>query len=277
MQANVTLTNSSEFNLSNEEVFLRGIPTSINVGQLSTDALRLLVFYVAKAGPYKLAVESGFFTGTLGDWLTSLYGTGDGAGIQGPVGADGKSTYDLFLETLDAEATIPTLEEWLLTLVGPQGPAGTNGIDGINGVDGEAGEKGAAFTFEDFTLDQLATLKGAAGVDGIDGTQGAAFTYADFTSEQLEALTGPQGPKGEDGVDGIDGAKGDTGDIGPKGADGKDGINGVTQNATTITFDGLVTTDATAVADTDTLLTVIGKLQAQITALSDRIVILESA
>lgn len=190
MQANVTLTNSSEFYLNNEEVFLRDIPTSINVGNLSVDSLRLLVFYVAKAGPYKLAVESGFFTGTLEEWLTSLYGSGEGAGMPGPAGpsgADGKSTYDLFLETLDAEATIPSLEEWLQSLVGPQGPKGD---------------------------------------------------------------TGEQGPKGEDGVDGID---------------------GVTQDATTITFTGLSLDDSTPVAETDTLLIVIGKLQAQITALEARL------
>lgn len=143
MQANVTLTNSSEFCLNNEEVFLRDIPTSINVGNLSVDSLRLLVFYVAKAGPYKLAVESGFFTGTLEEWLISLYGSGEGAGRPGPAG-----------------------------------------------------------------------------------------------------------PKGEDGVDGID---------------------GVTQDATTITFTGLSLDDSTPVTETDTLLAVIGKLQAQITALEARL------
>ena len=196
MQANVTLTNNSEFYLNNEEVFLRDIPTSINVGSLSVDALRLLVFYVAKVGPFKLAVESGFFTGTLEEWLTSLYGSGEGAGMPGPAGpsgADGKSTYDLFLETLDAEATIPSLEEWLQSLVGPQGPKGD---------------------------------------------------------------TGEQGPQG---------------DVGPKGEDGVDGIDGVTQDATTITFTGLSLDDSAPVAETDTLLVVIGKLQAQITALEARL------
>lgn len=202
MQANVTLTNSSEFHLNNEEVFLRDIPTSINVGNLSVDSLRLLVFYVAKAGPYKLAVESGFFTGTLKEWLTSLYGSGEGAGMPGPAGpsgADGKSTYDLFLETLDAEATIPSLEEWLQSLVGPKGDTG------------EKGEKGD---------------------------------------------TGEQGPQG---------------DVGPQGPKGEDGVDGVTQDATTITFTGLSLDDSTPVAETDTLLVVIGKLQAQITALEARL------
>lgn len=177
MNSTVTLTNSSEFYLSNEEVFLRGIPTAINVGSLTTDALRLLIFYVAKSGPYKLAVESGFFTGTLEEWLNSLHGTGEGAGIQGP---KGKSAYELYVESVQAPAEALSLVDWLNSLVGAQG------------------------------------------------------------------------------------AKGD------------DGADGVTQNATTITFTGLVTDTATPVLDTDTLLIVIGKLQAQITALETRVVALES-
>lgn len=195
MQANVTLTNSSEFYLNNEEVFLRDIPTSINVGNLSVDSLRLLVFYVAKAGPYKLAVESGFFTGTLEEWLISLYGSGEGAGMPGPAGpsgADGKSAYELYVETLvDVEAL--SVEDWLLSLKGSKGDTGEQGPQGDVGL---------------------------------------------------------QGPKGEDGVDGID---------------------GVTQDATTITFTGLSLDDSTPVAETDTLLAVIGKLQAQITALEARL------
>lgn len=253
MQANVTLTNSSEFYLNNEEVFLRDIPTSINVGNLSVDSLRLLVFYVAKAGPYKLAVESGFFTGTLEEWLTSLYGSGEGAGMPGPAGpsgADGKSTYDLFLETLDAEATIPSLEEWLQSLVGPkgdQGPAGADGQDGINGIDGVNGKS----AYELF----LETLEGNPDV-------------VPTVTQWLDSLVGPQGPKGDTGEQG---PQGDVGPQGPKGEDGVDGINGVTQDATTITFTGLSLDDSTPVAETDTLLVVIGKLQAQITALEARL------
>lgn len=256
MQANVTLTNSSEFHLNNEEVFLRDIPTSINVGNLSVDSLRLLVFYVAKAGPYKLAVESGFFTGTLKEWLTSLYGSGEGAGMPGPAGpsgADGKSTYDLFLETLDAEATIPSLEEWLQSLVGPkgdtgekgdQGTAGADGKDGINGIDGVNGKS----AYELF----LETLEGNPEV-------------IPTVTQWLESLVGPQGPKGDTGE------QGPQGDVGPQGPKGEGGVDGVTQDATTITVTGLSLDDSTPVAETDTLLVVIGKLQAQITALEARL------
>ena len=66
--------------------------------------------------------------------------------------------------------------------------------------------KGDAFTYEDFTEEQLAGLK---------GEKGDAFTYSDFTEEQLAALKGEKGERGQDGytpqknIDYFDGAKGD--------------------------------------------------------------------
>lgn len=68
------------------------------------------------------------------------------------------------------------------------------------------GDKGDAFTYEDFTEEQLAALK---------GEKGDAFTYADFTAEQLARLKGEKGDTGQDGytpkkgIDYFDGAKGD--------------------------------------------------------------------
>lgn len=46
------------------------------------------------------------------------------------------------------------------------------------------GDKGDAFTYSDFTAEQLAGLK---------GPKGDAFTYDDFTPEQLAGLKGPKG------------------------------------------------------------------------------------
>lgn len=68
------------------------------------------------------------------------------------------------------------------------------------------GDKGDAFTYADFTEEQLAALK---------GEKGDAFTYSDFTEEQLAALKGARGERGQDGytpqknIDYFDGAKGD--------------------------------------------------------------------
>ena len=70
------------------------------------------------------------------------------------------------------------------------------------------GPKGNAFTYDDFTQEQLNALKGQQGEPGQKGDKGDAFTYADFTQEQLEALRGQQGEPGRDGLDGKDGKDG---------------------------------------------------------------------
>ena len=43
--------------------------------------------------------------------------------------------------------------------------------------------------------------KGDKGDTGEAGAQGAAFTYDDFTEEQLAALKGPKGDTGDNGTD----------------------------------------------------------------------------
>ena len=51
---------------------------------------------------------------------------------------------------------------------------------------------------------------GPAGEQGEKGERGDAFTYADFTAEQLAALQGPPGEKGDKGDKGEKGASGDS-------------------------------------------------------------------
>lgn len=67
---------------------------------------------------------------------------------------------------------------------------------------------------------------------GLKGDKGDAFTYEDFTPEQLIALTGPQGPQGEigltgpqgkPGVQGPQGIQGVRGEVGPSGPQGEKG------------------------------------------------------
>lgn len=81
-------------------------------------------------------------------------------------------------------------------LQGPQGPKGDKGDRGERGPAGEtgpAGERGPAG-------EQGRT--GERGPAGPTGPKGDAFTYEDFTPEQLAALTGPQGPAGPAGPKG---------------------------------------------------------------------------
>ena len=89
--------------------------------------------------------------------------------------------------------------------VGPQGPAGPKGEQGIQGPVGPAGPKGDAFTYNDFTSEQLAALKGPKGDQGEKGD------------------TGERGPQGETGPVGPQGPKGDPGDKGEQGIQGVKG------------------------------------------------------
>ena len=62
------------------------------------------------------------------------------------------------------------------------------------------------------------------GDKGDQGEKGDAFTYADFTPEQLAALKGEKGDKGDAGEQGPQGIQGE---IGPQGAAGPAGADGV--------------------------------------------------
>lgn len=409
METNVTLQNSTELYLNNEELFLRSIPAKLKVGPLTTDALRLLVYYVTKASPFELALESGYFEGTLQEWLESLQATltfkatvetyadlatvtglnqgelafvietgkvypyvgtgfpaedkglnitGDSAyqlakkagfvgteaewletlkltfddltpaniaalkgekgdkgdkGNTGDTGREGKSAYEVYVASV-VEGTPLSQTDWLASLKGATGSKGDKGDNGDKGDVGPAGDigvtgKSAYQSYVDTTAEEvalseanwIASLKGNKGDDGVDGLDGldgkSAYTIATelgFVGSEADwilSLKGPQGIKGDTGdVGGVgpagaDGVKGDAfvySDFTPeqllalKGPQGDAGTDGVTQDATTIVMTGLVTDTATPALDTDTLLIVIGKLQAQITALEARVVALEA-
>lgn len=88
---------------------------------------------------------------------------------------------------------------------GPQGYPGIQGEKGLKGDTGATGPKGDAFTYSDFTEEQLAGLKGEKGDTGPQGPKGD---------------TGERGPQGYPGVQGERGLKGDTGAQGPQGEKG---------------------------------------------------------
>lgn len=86
------------------------------------------------------------------------------------------------------------------------------------------GPKGDSFTFDDFTPEQLASLKGEKGDKGDQGEQG---------------IQGPAGEKGADGKDGIQGPKGEKGDKGDQGDVGPQGPQGIPGKDGTMTFEDL--------------------------------------
>lgn len=150
-------------------------------------------------------------------------------------GKDGKSAYEIAVKN----GFEGTEDDWL---------------DSLKGEQGDKGDKGDAFTYVDFTPEQLASLKGEkgdkgdTGEKGDKGDKGDAFTYEDFTDEQLASLKGAdgtmtfedlteaqkaslKGDKGDKGEQGEKGEKGDTGDTGATGAKGDKGDKGDTGNS----------------------------------------------
>ena len=147
--------------------------------------------------------------------LAAGSGEAGSQGPQGPAGADGqdgKSAYEIAVE----QGFVGDEDAWLESLKGEKGPQGEQGPAGEQGPQGEAGpqgpagekgEKGDAFTYDDFTEDQLAALKGPQGEQGPAGEKGE------------------QGPAGANGQDGAQGEQGPAGQDGAAGADGQDGVS----------------------------------------------------
>ncbi len=90
-------------------------------------------------------------------------------------------------------------------------------------------------------------IGGIEGPQGPAGPKGDAFTYDDFTQEQLEALRGPQGSAGKDGVNGEQGPVGPKGDRGETGPQGPKGDAGLTQEERDFLFQS-VSNGKTAIA-----------------------------
>lgn len=107
-------------------------------------------------------------------------------GINGADGIDGLSAYQLAV----AGGFTGSVNEWLLSLIGPQGqqgiagPAGSQGAQGIAGPTGPTGPVGA---------------NGAQGPQGVQGATGAMGATG---------AAGPQGIKGDQGIQGAPGAAG---------------------------------------------------------------------
>ena len=107
----------------------------------------------------------------------------------------------------------------------------------VVGDTGEKGDTGDAFTYEDFTPEQLANLKGETGDTGPAGPKGDTGEKGDKGDTGEKGDTGNKGETGATGEKGDTGAKGDTGDTGPTGNTGPAGATGdtgATGTATTI-------------------------------------------
>lgn len=120
----------------------------------------------------------------------------NGAGIksikQTKVSTEDGGTNTLTVITTDGKETEFVVKNGSKGETGSQGSQGPQGPKGDKGDKGDTGEIGP---------------QGVQGPKGDKGDTGAAFTYDMFTAEQLASLVGPKGDKGDTGVQG---PKGDT-------------------------------------------------------------------
>ena len=174
--------------------------------------------------------SGGSIKGPKGD--TGSQGVKGDTGVTGPKGESGEkgdtgatgSKGDKG-DTGDTGASGPKGDTGATGDAGPQGPKGDTGSKGDVGAKGEKGDTGKAFTYDDFTPEQLASLKGETGATGPQGEKGDTGLKGDTGSQGVKGDTGASGSKGEKGDTG---SKGDTGDTGETGATGPKGDKGDT-------------------------------------------------
>lgn len=105
--------------------------------------------------------------------------------------ADSTSTY-MAIKDVPSGVELTDASYWVLFLNALEGKQGEQGEPGVSVETAEVNEDGHLVV----TLTDENTID-AGYVIGPEGPQGKAFTYEDFTEEQLEALRGPAGPQGQ--------------------------------------------------------------------------------
>ena len=164
------------------------------------------------ASAYEIAVKNGY-TGTETEWLASLKGNSSNTtSDDGQDGNNGASAYEIAVKN----GFTGTETEWLTSLNGEDGASAYELAvkSGYSGTEAEwltslKGEKGDAFTYADFTEDQLASLKGEPGENGDDGASAYAIAvkngFSGTESAWLSSLRGEDGNPGSNGADGTNG------------------------------------------------------------------------
>lgn len=104
---------------------------------------------------------------------------------------DRQSRYNLEIGTVEVgDEVSATIEDNVLNLVLPRPEKGEKGETGETGPQGEPGPQGLPGKDGD---QGPVGPEGKQGMQGIQGEKGEPFTYEDFTPEQLESLKGPKG------------------------------------------------------------------------------------
>ena len=172
-------------------------------------------------------------------------------GPQGPKGDKGDAgaafTYDMFTEDQLASLKGEKGETGAAGAQGPKGDKGDAGDAGADGKDGITPQLKTSDTSIQSSVDEGKTwtdLISLSALKGPKGDTGAAFTYDMFTKDQLASLKGEKGDKGDAGAQG---PKGD------KGADGV-GLTGTATSIAALATDADLTAVITKVNDIITAL-----------------------
>lgn len=185
--------------------------------------------YIVNDTPASIAVD-GFYKNAFGDGPYPAVGDYVVSGQTGEVmkvktynenavfpGGGGYTIYT----TLDSAGAPQAVIYGKIT--GAKGDKGDPGAKGETGAKGDKGDKGDAFTYDDFTAEQLAALKGEKGDTGAPGAKGDPGEKGDTGAKGEQ---GAKGDKGETGPQGAQGPQGEKGETGPQGAQGPKGDKG---------------------------------------------------
>lgn len=156
-----------------------------------------------------------------GETFQQKYDSGELTGAPGADGAPGKDGTSISIESISSSSVDG----------GENEVAFSDGKTLVvkNGSKGSTGAKGDPFTYDDFTAEQLAALKGEAGATGPANTLSIgtvskgdtpSATLTGTAPNQVLNLVLPKGDKGDTGATGATGAKGATGATGAAGKDG---------------------------------------------------------
>lgn len=122
-------------------------------------------------------------------------------------------------------------------VVGSQGPQGPQGLQGPQGEIGIQGPQGDPFTFDDFTAEQLASLKGDKGEQGLQGEKGDTGEPGKDSQANIAVMPGKSSNgqqflkitvTDKDGNENVIITDNLNGKAGKAGKDGKNGVSGVT-------------------------------------------------
>ncbi len=162
-------------------------------------------------------------------------------------------TYAMNQELSATNTKLANLKEGPQGPVGPMGPQGPKGDKGDTGLTGATGK---AFTYADFTSEQLLALKGPKGDKGDKGDQGLQGPKGDQGIQGIQGPKGDKGDKGDTGLTGPQGPQGIQGVKGDTGAQGPQGIQGLKGDG--LQIDGVVATAAELPSGTTKLTYLVG-------------------